>query len=143
MLHLTHSGYDYSEKRCVNVVEWFVDEYLSRYNIDINVHHCRLVNREGVYGWCWATDCDYRPREFDIEIHNQMPLHLYTQTLLHELWHVYQHVKGHLRDKYGKRHWKGVDHSQTSYEDQPWEIEAHSMEEKLYREYISNSSYSY
>ena len=72
-----------------------------------------------------------------------MPLHLYTQTLLHELWHVYQHVKGHLRDKYGKRHWKGVDHSQTSYEDQPWEIEAHSMEEKLYREYISNSSYSY
>ena len=143
MFHLTHSGYDYSEKRCVDVAEWFVDEYLSRYNIDINIHHCRLVNREGVYGWCWATDCDYRPREFDIEIHNQMPLHLYTQTLLHELWHVYQHVKGHLKDKYGKRHWKGVDHSQTGYEDQPWEIEAHSMEEKLYREYISNSSYSY
>ena len=143
MLYVTHSGYDYSEKRCVNVVEWFVDEYLSRYNIDINVHHCRLINRESVYGWCWATDCDYRPREFDIEIHNQMPLHLYTQTLLHELWHVYQHVKGHLKDKYGKRHWKGVDHSQTGYEDQPWEIEAHSMEEKLYREYISNSSYSY
>ena len=143
MLHLTHSGYDYSQMRCVNVVEWFVDEYLSRYNIDINVHHCRLINRESVYGWCWATDCDYRPREFDIEIHNQMPLHLYTQTLLHELWHVYQHVKGHLKDKYGKRHWKGVDHSQTDYEDQPWEIEAHGMEEKLYREYISNSSYSY
>ena len=143
MLYVTHSGYDYSQKRCVNVVEWFVDEYLSRYNIDINVHHCRLINRENVYGWCWATDCDYRPREFDIEIHNQMPLHLYTQTLLHELWHVYQHVKGHLKDKYGKRHWKGVDHSQTSYEDQPWEIEAHDMEEKLYREYISNSSYSY
>ena len=64
MFHLTHSGYDYSEKRCVNVAEWFVNEYLSRYNIDINIHHCRLVNREGVYGWCWATDCDYRPREF-------------------------------------------------------------------------------
>ena len=143
MLYITHSGYDYSKKRCVDVAEWFVNEYLSRYNIDINIHHCRLVNREGVYGWCWATDCDYRPREFDIEIHNQMPIHLYTQTLLHELWHVYQHVKGHLKDKYGKRHWKGVDHSQTGYEDQPWEIEAHGMEEKLYREYISNSSYSY
>ena len=77
MFHLTHSGYDYSEKRCVDVAEWFVDEYLSRYNIDINIHHCRLVNREGVYGWCWATDCDYRPREFDIEIHNQLPIHMY------------------------------------------------------------------
>ena len=120
-----------------------MNQYLPRHNVDVNVHHCRLEKRENVYGWAWTVDCDYRPREFDIEIHNQMPLHLYTQTLLHELWHVYQHVKGHLRDKYGKRHWKGVDHSQTSYEDQPWEIEAHSMEEKLYREYISNSSYSY
>ena len=143
MFYLSHSGYDYSRKRCVDASQWFMNQYLPRHNVDVNVHHCRLEKRENVYGWAWAVDCDYRPREFDIEISNQMPIHLYTQTLLHELWHVYQHVKGHLRDKYGKRHWKGVDHSQTSYEDQPWEIEAHSMEEKLYREYISNSSYSY
>ena len=143
MFYLSHSGYDYSQKRCVDASQWFMNQYLPRYNVDVNVHHCRLEKRENVYGWAWTVDCDYRPREFDIEISNQMPIHLYTQTLLHELWHVYQHVKGHLRDKYGKRHWKGVDHSQTSYEDQPWEIEAHSMEEKLYREYISNSSYSY
>ena len=109
MLYLTHSGYDYSKKRCVDVTEWFVDKFLSRYNIDINVHHCRLVNRESVYGWCWPTDCDYRPREFDIEIDNQLPINQYIETLLHELWHVYQHVKGDLKDRYGKRCWKGVD----------------------------------
>ncbi len=142
MLHLTHSGYDYSEKRCVDVTEWFVDEYLSRYNIDINVHHCRLVNRESVYGWCWAVDCDYRPREFDIEIHNQLPMYQYIQTLLHELWHVYQHVKGDLKDKYGKRCWKGVDHSKIDYENQPWEKEAVKMEEILYRKYKSFSTKS-
>ena len=135
MLHLTHSGYDYSQMRCVNVVEWFVDEYLSRYNIDINVHHCRLVNRESVYGWCWATDCDYRPREFDIEIHNQLPIHMYIETLLHELWHVYQHVTGQLKDKYNKRYWKGIDHSETDYKNQPWEKQASTMEEYLYTQY--------
>ena len=135
MLYVTHSGYDYSQKRCVNVVEWFVDEYLSRYNIDINVHHCRLINRESVYGWCWATDCDYRPREFDIEIDNQLPMHMYIETLLHELWHVYQHVKGDLKDRYGKRWWKGVDHSKIDYENQPWEKEAVKMEKVLFRKY--------
>ena len=139
MLYLTHSGYDYSEKRCVDVTEWIVDEYLSRYNIDINIHNCRLVNREGVYGWCWATDCDHRPREFEIEIHNQLPIHIYIETLLHELWHVYQHVKGDLKDKYGKRLWKGVDHSKIDYENQPWEKEAVKMEKILYRKYKSFS----
>jgi len=142
MLYVTHSGYDYSQKRCVNVVEWFVDEYLSRYNIDINVHHCRLINRESVYGWCWATDCDYRPREFDIEIDNQLPMHMYVETLLHELWHVYQHVKGDLKDRYGKRRWKGVDHSKIDYENQPWEKEAVKMEQILYRKYKSFSTKS-
>ena len=142
MFYLTHSGYDYSEKRCVDVAEWFVNEYLSRYNIDINIHHCRLVNREGVYGWCWATDCDYRPREFDIEIHNQLPIHMYIETLLHELWHVYQHVKGDLKDRYGKRCWKGVDHSKIDYENQPWEKEAVKMEQILYRKYKSFSTKS-
>ena len=138
MLYVTHSGYDYSQKRCVNVVEWFVDEYLSRYNININVHHCRLINRESVYGWCWATDCDYRPREFDIEMHNQLPIHDYIETLLHELWHVYQHVTGQLKDKYNKRYWKGIDHSETDYDDQPWEVEALKMEKILVREYTQS-----
>ena len=142
MFYLTHSGYDYSEKRCVDVAEWFVNEYLSRYNIDINIHHCRLVNREGVYGWCWATDCDYRPREFDIEIHNQLRILMYIETLLHELWHVYQQVKCDLKDRYGKRCSKGVEHSKIDYENQPRQKEAVKMEQILYREYKSFSTKS-
>ena len=89
MFFLSHSGYDYSQKRCVDASQWFMNQYLPRHNVDVNVHHCRLEKRENVYGWAWTVDCDYRPREFNIEIHN------------------------------------------------------HRMEEKLYREYISNSSYSY
>jgi len=102
----------------------------------VNVDHKGLL-REGIFGWVWAADCDHRPRDFEIEIHNRLDPKLYTETLLHELWHLYQHVKGDLKDKHQKRLWKGIDHSETDYEDQPWEKEAHGMEEKLYREYNS------
>ena len=136
MLFLTYSGYNYSKNRCSKIVHWFVNKYLPRHKIIINVDHLGLL-REGVFGWVWATDCDHRPREFEMELHNRMNPEQYTKTLLHELWHVYQHVHGHLKDKGQKRLWKGVDHSKTDYEDQPWEKDANTMEEILYREYLS------
>jgi hypothetical protein len=136
MVYLTYSGYNYSKKRCASIVNWFLDTYLSRYKIIVNVDHKGLL-REGIFGWVWAADCDHRPRDFEIEIHNRLDPKLYTETLLHELWHLYQHVRGDLKDKHQKRLWKGIDHSETDYEDQPWEKEAHGMEEKLYREYTS------
>ena len=46
---------------------------------------------------------------------------------------VFQHVKGHLRDKRGKRLWRGIDHTETDYSDQPWEMEALKMEDVLYK----------
>jgi hypothetical protein len=92
--------------------------------------------REGVYGWVGVTDCDYRPRSFEIELHNQMTPEHYCRTLLHELWHVFQHVMGALKDKRGKRYWRGIDHSQTDYSEQPWEVQAFEMEELLYGKYL-------
>ena len=139
MLYFSHSGYNYSQRRCERIVDWFVNRYLPRHKLSINVDHKGLL-REGVFGWMWAADCDYRPRDFEIEIHNHMDEEHYTKTLLHELWHLYQHVKGALRDKHGKRLWKGIDHSETDYADQPWEQQAHQMEDVLYEEYLTNLS---
>ena len=136
MVYLTYSGYNYSKKRCASIVNWFLDTYLPRHKIIVNVDQKGLL-REGIFGWVWAADCDHRPRDFEIEIHNRLDPKLYTETILHELWHLYQHVKGDLKDKHQKRLWKGIAHSETDYEDQPWEKEAHGMEEKLYREYNS------
>ena len=115
---------------------WFVAKYLPRHKIDITVNHRGLL-REGVFGWCTVLDSDSRPRDFEIELHNHMDVDHYAQTLLHELWHVYQHVKGNLKDKRGKRLWKGIDHTETDYSDQPWEIEAQQMELKLFEEYLT------
>lgn len=135
MLCLETSGYNYSKRRCERIVNWFVQKHLPRHKLDIVVHH-RGMLRDGAYGWVGVTDCDHRPRAFEIEMHNQMPAEHYTRTLLHELWHVYQHVKGALRDKYGKRLWRGIDHTETDYSEQPWEVQAFQMEEVLYEEYL-------
>ena len=135
MLYLTFSGYNYSKKRCERIVNWFVDKHLPNHKVIINVDHLGLLH-EGVFGWMWAADCDYRPRDFEIEIHNRMNPENYTKTLLHELWHIRQHVKGQLKDKYKKRLWKGVDHSKTNYDDQPWEKEAYAKEKDLVDDYF-------
>ena len=135
MLFLETTGYNYSQRRCEDVVMWFVEKYLPRHKLDITVNHRGLL-REGVHGLCTVADCDHRPREFEIELHNRLNVDDYTSTLLHELWHVYQHVKGYLKDKGSKRFWKGIDHSDTDYSDQPWETEAREMERKLYSCYL-------
>jgi hypothetical protein len=62
----------------------------------------------------------------------------YTKTLLHELWHIHQQGKGGLKDKGQKRLWKGIDYSQIDYDDQPWEQEAHQMEDILFEKYQSH-----
>lgn len=135
MLSIELSGYNYSKRRCQNIVDWFIQKHLPKHKLEIVVNH-RGMLRDGVYGWVGVTDCNWRPRAFEIEMHNHMDPEHYTRTLLHELWHVYQHVMGALKDKHGKRYWRGIDHSQTDYEDQPWEQQAFQMEEVLFEEYL-------
>ena len=135
MLSLEYSGHNYSKKRCESKVNWFVEKYLPRHKLEIVVHHRGLL-REGAHGFCTVMDCDWRPRSFEIEMHNRMDVQNYTIILLHELWHVYQHVKGDLKDRGEKRYWRGIDHSYTDYSDQPWEQEAREMEVKLYNSYL-------
>jgi hypothetical protein len=135
MLSIETSGYNYSKKRCERIVNWFISKHLPKHKLEIVVHH-RGMMRDGVWGWVCPTDCNWRPRAFEIEMHNQMPPEHYAQTLLHELWHVYQHVKGVLKDKHGKRLWRGIDYTETEYSEQPWEIQAHQMESVLYEEYL-------
>lgn len=98
----------------------------------------RGLLREGVYGYCSVQDLDSRPRNFLIELHTGLDVEDYIKTLLHELQHVLQHVRGDLRDKRGVRCWKGIKCSHLDYDDQPWEIEAHLMEQVLYLHYLTD-----
>ena len=66
-------------------------------------------------GWCMVEGSTSRPRSFLIEIDSQLKGKDYPKTLLHELWHVYQHVKGKPQ----------------------WEEEAYKMENILLNNYLS------
>jgi hypothetical protein len=114
-------------------------KYLPRHHIEISIVH-RGLRREGVYGWCTVDDCDWRPRSFLIDIHNQLDADDYLKILSHELWHVYQFVKGDLRDKRSKRFWKNSDISDVDYEEDPSEIEAMKMESILASEYLLDNT---
>jgi hypothetical protein len=116
-----------------------MSKYLPRHLIEVSVVHRGLL-REGVYGWCTVEDCDSRPRSFLIDIHNGLDVDDYTRTLLHELWHVKQFVRGDLRDKRSKRYWKNSDISDIDYCDDPSETEAHEMESSLFSEYLLDTT---
>lgn len=136
MLFLEITGYKTPTRRCKGAVEWFIGKHLPRHKLEIIVNHRGLL-REGVYGWCSVLDCDARPRSFLLEIHNCLDADSYLRTLFHELVHVHQHVRGDLRDKGPLRLWKGIDCSELDYDDLPWELEAHAMEDSLFDEYQS------
>ena len=136
MSYIFASGYGYSKKLCQNVTTWFLNEFFPRHKITVEIVH-RGLKREHVVGYCSVTDCDWRPRSFLIEIQSHLNEEEYIKTLLHELQHCYQHIRGDLRDKRGIRCWKGIDCSDLDYHQMPWEQETHQKEEELYQKYVT------
>lgn len=64
------------------------------------------------------------------------------RTVIHELVHVRQYLRGELkqihRDGVGPRmYWHDVDMTDRSYDERPWEIEAHSLEHRLCKQFLS------
>lgn len=55
--------------------------------------------------------------------------------LAHELVHVKQFARKELTENL--QYWKGNDHSDTDYWDQPWEKEARRLQKKMMIEYMS------
>ena len=72
---------------CKTLCHCFMGEYLSDHSIDLTVVHIDLTD-EGVDGWC-MRESDY---EFIIQIEETLQGNEYKKTLLHELYHTYQHL---------------------------------------------------
>ena len=76
------------------------------------------------------------PRQFIIELCTYMDEELYIKTLLHELTHLAQWVRGSLRVRYGKMCYSKEPVEKWDYWHQPHEIEAREEEERLYEWYL-------
>jgi hypothetical protein len=133
------SGYGFRKSVCEDVTTWFLNKFLPRHKIYVEILH-RSLKRDGVYGWCDILGESYRPREFLIELHTHMDEELYVKTLLHELVHMRQWVTGTLRAKRGKMYYDGTNVWDFDYEYQPHEIEAREQEVILYQQYMNETS---
>ena len=70
---------------------------------------------------------------FAISISDKLSMKNLALTLAHEMVHVKQMVKGHLRQSEEGMVWRGKLMGEVKYLDQPWEIEAFSKQELLMR----------
>jgi hypothetical protein len=139
MSYVQISGYGYSKRLCEDVTTWFLNRFLPRHKIEVEILH-RGLRREQVYGYCDYVGESRRPREFLIELNTHMDEELYIKTLLHELVHLRQWVVGSLRFRYGKLCYSKEPVEKYDYWHQPHEIEAREQEETLYIEYLSEKN---
>jgi len=93
-----------------------------RTNIHIKFHHKLFVDNSHSEGLCESVD----PRNFiiDVALYGN-----WMSTLAHELVHVKQFARKELTENL--QYWKGKDHTETAYWEQPWEKEARRLQKKL------------
>jgi len=132
---ITHSGYGYSKVLCESVASWFINTFFPKHNITLEIVH-RGLKREQVFGYCDVVGDCYRPRHFLIELDTYMDKDLYIKTLLHELAHMAQWIRGSLRHRYGKLCYCKEPVEKYEYWYQPHEIEAREEEERLFEWYL-------
>jgi len=131
------SGYGYPKSTCEDVTSWFLNNFFPRHKITVDIVH-RGLKRENVQGYCDVVGETYRPRHFLIELDTHMDRDLYIKTLLHELTHLAQWVRGSLRQRYGKLCYSKVPVDNWEYWYQPHEIDAREEEERLFEMYLTD-----
>lgn len=105
------------------LVNFAIDTLMPRVsNLEIDVE----LGYHDTQGGCLADG-----RNFQIEIDNNIKDDDFITCVFHEMVHVWQHVSKKLVEKNGRSYWFGEDYTNTSYLDQPWEIEAYKMQETL------------
>ena len=105
-----------------------LDIHRLRTNIQVRFHHKLFVDNSHSEGLCESVDS--RNFIIDVALYGN-----WMSTLAHELVHVKQFARGELTDNL--QYWKGKDHSETKYWEQPWEKEARRLQKKLMNEYMS------
>ena len=134
-------GGNKKQRKLVESVANFMESLYFKRNRTLSIEFflSRTIAKDcGVDGIC-CTFGTYKPREFEIGISGLMSESDMIKTVIHELIHVKQYVKGELIDRtHGKYKtiWKGKDHSKTSYSKQPWEKQAYRLQESLYKKYM-------
>lgn len=126
-------------KKQLQAIDYFAQRIFSP---QLSKHiHIRVSYRKVDTHWGLAIIDDYnkrgQPRYFTIEIKKSLNEQERLMTLAHELVHIKQYAKMELNEEMNRWHGKFVDSDKIPYIDQPWEIEAYDVGDKLFQEYIN------
>ena len=92
-------------------------------NIEVEIH----IGKHSSEGGCVQLG----PREFEIEIDEDITGDDFATCVFHEMVHVSQYIKKNMVERGGNTYWCGINHSDTPYLDKPWEVEAYRVQEEL------------
>lgn len=136
---LVTGGTKKQRKLVEGIVKWCIKELMPRYRT-LEIEVClRDTLKEGAYGWCEQVD----KRNFRVDIHKKEAEFFkgkedQIKTIIHEMVHVWQYSSGIAQQRAdGKMMWKKKDYTDTPYSKQPWERQAHRMEEKLFQKWLT------
>jgi len=132
-----HNGTKAQKELCKNVIAWYDRNFLGDYAFDLTVQHLELDAEH--YGFMHVSGKLEDPDDFTIEIDKHLSEEEYVKTLIHEMIHIEDYIKGNLTEKNGERYWKGIFYEEDSYETQPWEMRAALLEGQYYDDYCSTT----
>ena len=72
---------------------------------------------------------------FHLELWKKQNVNQLLETTMHEMIHVKQSIKKEWTTYYSKCYWKGIDHTDTSYSQQPWEKQAFRLAGTLVKKF--------
>lgn len=137
------------ELQVKETIQWFIKKFgLGRFrSLRIEVLFTKnLKKKSNGYAFTTWVDEHANPRDFEIEIdldHAQNGRFEFISTILHEMVHVKQFLTRDLRDTpfVDRVLWKGelMNAAEIDYMDQPWEIEAYTLEETLTEEFLGQT----
>jgi len=99
----------------------------------------KMKSLKGFCGFCDYVDNNVNPKSFLLEIAKDITGEELEKTVMHEMVHVKQYVKGELKERYKPNHhliWHKEVFAAGEYEENvPWEVEAFKLENKLFERF--------
>ena len=128
-------------KRQLQAINYFASRLLSH---QLSRHlHIRISYRNVNTHWGMTIVDDYnasgKPRYFLIEVNKNLNERERLMTIAHEMVHVKQYAKMELNEEMNRWHGKFVDADKIPYIEQPWEIEAYDVGDKLFEDYVNGN----
>lgn len=113
------------------------EQKLGLNDLDHIVIKVKMTKELDCYGICCIEyfDDDDNVIELSMEIQTGQTQDDIIHTLAHEMVHARQYIRGELDDEMSVWRGKPVNSDDIDYEEQPWEIEAEGIGDKLYDEW--------